>query len=292
VLGGITRHPAGRQRSPSVPSPYRASCDEQQQNSPKVSPAMTPVEQPFEGADQAFDPWAPADLSGIRCAGGWTSFHRRGLLHGLRLPRLRFAYRAPAHFVERTVRHGATLARLQFDEYLTEVTLQETFDSTDLLYLVFHGGQYSDGYHASLTATDWAIASGGFGYDGPLATVFDSCDLVDLAEVDWRLPWRNVGPRVRLIMGFRSQASIDPTTSQRGEAFAQAILAGEPLGPAWLRCASNTTFAGLDRPVVIGFGDDPDEAERVATTATLKSLIDLGNRKGPDVSIFASPGRP
>lgn len=230
---------------------------------------------------------APETPGGFDCsiAVGWVTYFERSGIARWRHPRLRYAYRAPAHFVERMVTRGARLASLSFDEHLDAEVLNARAPDADLLYLVTHGGQGSAGYQTALTNGDWRLAGSHLGQKGPTVAVFDTCDLVDRSSRTWRDFWSSgtVGRRLRLVLGFSSQATVSPLTSRRGDAFAQLILAGRPFAEAWLSAATGTIWPALDHPIVIALGDDEDDARKVARTASLHDLPEPRTTDRPHV---------
>jgi hypothetical protein len=219
---------------------------------------------------------AVASFVPVECslAIGWSTFFRRPFPKQLRFPKLRYAYRAPAHVLERLTTNGGVLSVLRFDEHFGGDTLDSQLAGVDLLYLSTHGGQGSHGYETALTHEDWRISAGRLGHGGPRAVVFDTCDLVDTRSQDWPDFWKNApfGPDLRLVLGFSSQATVSPETSCRGDAFGQLVLANEPLARAWLRAATGTIWPGLDKPIAIALGDSDEEARWFATSARLSDL--------------------
>jgi hypothetical protein len=92
--------------------------------------------------------------------------------------------------------------------------------------------------------------------------VFDTCDLVDLKDPLWWQHWVwNVGPSLRVLLGFASPATIEQSSTRRGRLFGERIVSGAPIGPSWLEAVHSTGYAGLDLGVAIGLGDSPNDAE-------------------------------
>lgn len=246
---------------------------------------MTAATYSNESARSYAESYASFSDVGFSVAIGWSTFFQRPLLKRIRYPRLRYAYRAPAYVLERLATHGCRLTSLQFDERLTGAAIDKQLVGVDLLYLSTHGGQGPQGYETALTNEEWRIVASQLGHGGPRVVVFDTCDLVDRRSADWRTFWMRgaVGPHLRLVLGFSSQATVSPETSRRGDAFAQLLLAGEPVARAWLRATANTGWRGLDRPVAIALGDTPQEARWIATAATMDSLPGLRTADTPFV---------
>lgn len=198
-----------------------------------------------------------------------------------RLWSLRFAYRAPSFFAaqmaQKNVRHPVGF--LTFDDSLradqldgTQAKIQE---DVEILYLTTHGSCSSRQYTAYLHGADWRPVQSGLGQRGPVVAGFDTCDLVDLSDPAWASPWQtsNIGPALRLILGFCSKADISEKPSQRGDGFAKEILAGVPFAEAWLRAVHTTSVhhQSCDYGIALALGDDPNDADHVLRNASLQA---------------------
>jgi len=94
---------------------------------------------------------------------------------------------------------------------------------------------------------------------------------------------RSVGPSLRLLLGFASPASIEHVSTTRARQFAEEILSGAPIGPAWLRAVHDTGYVGLDVGVAIGFGDSAADAKWALRGLTLDDLPAI--RKTPTATV-------
>jgi hypothetical protein len=210
---------------------------------------------------------------------GWSShFHRTGLrnlYHHYR--KLRYAYRAPAFFMEAMLANNATIKFLRFDESLVSADLngnsKQLAESVDLVYFSSHGEYKAHSYSLILHGSEWKPCDQGLGADSLSVAVFDTCDLLDLNDSAWHNAWvSSVGPHFRLLLGFASPATVATDSTARGKAFAEKIIRGDPLGPAWLQAVHGTAYAGADLGVAIGFGDDSADADWALHDMTLADL--------------------
>ncbi|EFG78421.1 hypothetical protein HMPREF0591_1664 [Mycobacterium parascrofulaceum ATCC BAA-614] len=198
---------------------------------------------------------------------GWSTHFPGSLIRKFTYRQLRYAYRSPSFVADAMLARGSHLRFFTFDERLTARDLDGTAnaiaDSIDLLYVASHG-EYSRGsstYKFILHSGEWLVPSGNFGAAGPSVAVFDTCDLIDLADPQWHKAWRTAGPQLRLVLGFASPATSALDSTLRGQDFADSILAGDPIGPAWLRAVHANSYPGRDRAIAIGLGDDPADAD-------------------------------
>jgi hypothetical protein len=179
---------------------------------------------------------------------------------------LRYAYRAPAFFAEAMIADGATIKFLRFDEALTAPDLDGTSarlaESVDFFYCASHGEYKTSSYSLILHNADWKPSAKGLGTNRLVVAVFDTCDLLDLKDPKWPNPWiASSGPHLRLLLGFASPATVATDSTARGKAFANKIISGDPIGPAWLEAVHSTAYAGADLGVAIGFGDTTADAD-------------------------------
>ena len=197
---------------------------------------------------------------------GWSTEFNRSFRERLQYRRLRYAYRGPSFFASAMVNAGHRVKFMRFDEGLRAPDLDGTTDrisdGVDLLYVSTHGECRKSEYQAILYDANWRPCANGFGDSGPSVAVFETCDLIKLADADWHKPWvASAGPSLRLLLGFASLATIEQVSTKRGRLFAERILSGAPIGAAWLEAVHSTGFTGLDIGVAIGFGDSASDAD-------------------------------
>jgi hypothetical protein len=222
------------------------------------------------------DPLRATSLRKPSIGVGWSSHFERPGLQSFFYRKLRYAYRAPTFFLEAMLANNATVKFLRFDEALACADLDGTTgqlaESADVVYFASHGEYKAHGYSFILHGSDWRPCTKGLGTSSSVA-VFDTCDLVDLSDPSWRNAWiSSVGSYLRLLLGFASPATVATNSTIRGKGFAEQIIAGEPLGPAWLDAVHETAYAGADVGVAIGFGDDQVDAEWALHKMTLNDL--------------------
>ncbi|WP_159425470.1 DUF6345 domain-containing protein [Streptomyces sp. fd1-xmd] len=210
----------------------------------------------------------------LRLGVGWSTHFDRPWPMRIFYRRLRYAYRAPSLFVERMLDTGSSIGFLRFDEELLAEDLDGTrtslADAVDFLYLSTHGETKSADYKVVLHGADWSPAASGLGAGGPVVAVFDTCDLLDLSEVNWMDPWsQGAGSVLRLILGFASPAAFDKSASLRGAAFAENLQAGIPIAQSWLIAVHQTSLPDTDVGVAIAIGDDDDDADYILHHSTL-----------------------
>jgi hypothetical protein len=197
---------------------------------------------------------------------GWSSHFKRSGLKSLLYRKLRYAYRAPAFFAEAMLADGANIKILRFDEALVAADLDGTSgqlaESVEFFYCASHGEYKTPSYSLILHDADWKPCAKGLGTSRLAVAVFDTCDLLDLNDPVWPNQWvSSAGLHLRLLLGFASPATVATDSTARGRAFANKIIAGDPIGSAWLEAVHGTAYAGADLGVAIGFGDDPADAD-------------------------------
>lgn len=204
---------------------------------------------------------------------GWcTRFRRRG--GQWFAPRdLQSAYRAPSLFAQQMVRNGA-LHHL--------VTCDEDFDPTgswcpfrSITYLCSHGRLVDGAYRLSIHDRDIDLR----GIRAEIV-VIDACDVIDQHPA---ASWLNqLHPYVRIVLGFQGRATNDPGSALRGRVFADLLLAGDPVGDAWINAVTQTAHFGpygpYDNPAVIAIGDTTAEAKHIAWAADIDEVLRLGPR--------------
>jgi hypothetical protein len=217
----------------------------------------------------------------------WSTHFQRSGFNQLLYRRLRYAYRAPSLFLEGMLAAGADIRLVTFDENLVDTDLGQAgaAQQVDLLYVATHGMNGATGFELALHANDWALASGGFGDQGPAVVIFDCCDLVHPTATGWDRHWRTdkLGRSLRLVLGFSSPASVSRQASVRGTAFAHE-LATKPVTDAWFASIQNTSYVGTDKPVAIAFGDSDADARNVLDHARLNSLPGPRSQPTPGVA--------
>lgn len=216
-------------------------------------------------------------LSHVSLGIGWSSHFKRSGLQSLLYRKLRYAYRAPAFFAEGMLASGVNVSFLRFDETLRTADLDGTkdrlADSVELFYCASHGEYKPSSYSLILHQANWKPCNTGLGKNKLAVAIFDTCDLIDLNDNGWPNPWiTSAGPNLRLLLGFASPATVATDSTARGKAFASKIIAGDPIGPAWLEAVHSTAYAGADLGVAVGFGDDPGDADWALHTMTLADL--------------------
>jgi hypothetical protein len=206
----------------------------------------------------------------------WATHFQRPLTKRLTYRRLRYAYRAPALFLQGMLSSGADIELVAFDENLTDADLGPGggAQQVDILYVATHGMTSAAGFELALHGNDWSLLSGGLGTAGPAIVIFDACNLADPSVAGWETTWRTdqLGTEVRLILGFSSPASVSKQTSIRGTAFAQELYNKLPVTDAWFASIQNTTYVGTDQPLAIALGDDDADAKNVLDHLRIDAL--------------------
>lgn len=192
--------------------------------------------------------------------------------------RLRYAYRAPAFFIDRMIGRGAGIEFLRFDDKVSAADLDgassQLATDVDILYVSSHGATDSSGYRVVLHSGEWRPVLGGLGHENPAVIVFDTCDLVDLSDPTWASLWEHstVGKALRIVLGFSSPATVSQATSIRGLAFVDNLERGDTFADAWMGAIYSTRYQGTDIPVVLGFGDDQHDAHSALNNASLSAM--------------------
>jgi hypothetical protein len=207
---------------------------------------------------------------------GWSTEFDRGWQR-LWYRRLRYAYRAPSFFADLFLEKGYSINFVRFDESLLLRDLDGTSgritENVDLLYIATHGESHNSGYRVALRDQDWAPFASSFGCSGPSVAVFDTCDLINLGDANWLGSWvSNVGSSLRLLLGFASLATFAHDSTRRGQRFAEMILAGDPIGPSWLKAVHSTSYPGLDVGIAVAFGDSSSDAKWALRELKLSDL--------------------
>lgn len=158
-------------------------------------------------------------------------------------------------------------------------TIQE---DVDILFITSHGEFLPGGYHALLHQANWLPSITGIGQAKLAVAVFDTCFLIDGSR-NWRAQWTtaNLGPSLRLLLGFDGLAAIDRPSALRGRAFAENLLHGKPFAESWIQAVHSTTTSQYSRAVAIAIGDTQMDAQNVLNTASLSSMP--GSRKSGQV---------
>lgn len=230
-----------------------------------------PVSEPFDG-------------SKISIGAAWSTDFKHPLDRRIFF-RLRHSYRAPDFFVARMVRGKSHVGFVTFDEGFTLDRLSGTTaqiqEEVEIMYLSTHGSCTSGLYCAHLYANDWIPTQHGLGKTGPAIIVFDTCDLIDPNDPSWTNHWKgnNVGPALRLVLGFAGPADSGKKPSRRGDGFAREMLRGKPVAKGWLTAVHQTSISHQDNDhgIAIALGDSPSDAQHVLDNVT------LGNWPGPRI---------
>lgn len=175
------------------------------------------------------------------------------------------------------IANGGHIRFIGIDERLSasdfDGSQQMLADSVDLLYVASHGEYTSAStYRLILHADEWSVSGLNLGAGGPSVAVFDTCDLLDLNDPQWPTAWRSAGAALRLLLGFASPATVATDSTLRGQVFAEKIVGGDPIGPAWLQAVHATSYAGIDLAVAVGFGDTAEDANWALREMTLADL--------------------
>jgi hypothetical protein len=134
-------------------------------------------------------------------------------------------------------------------------------EAVDVLYVCCHGRLKQGNFEVVMHADDWAPATSGLDGNGPLVAVFDACNLLDPSDPSWDGPWASQPrPRLRLVLGFASLATVNKAAALRGEDFADRLARGDPVAGAWLAAVRSHDAHGRDRPVAVAFGASASEA--------------------------------
>lgn len=214
----------------------------------------------------------------------WSTFFRR---RGLTLyPQLVHAYRAPMLFGTEAGRGGALRGEVgAVDELVLGADYDgdraRNADGFDLLYISAHGRLRSGEFELLLHSDEWRPADAGLDGSGPRIAVFDACDLLDPQDPNWDAPWASRRrPRLRLVLGFGSLATVSRGSALRGQEFARRLQRGEPVVTAWIGAVTSCSGHRRDRPVGIAFGKDAAEADDLLDNATLNEVLALPELAG------------
>lgn len=218
----------------------------------------------------------------------WCGRFERDFLDKILTPDLQYAYRAPSLFHSVLIQTGAVrsgavkIEHFCFDEALQLRKLSgpsaQLLD-VDILYVTTHGIFRRNGYEAMLTSSlptsrSWAPNVTGIGYSGPKVAIFDTCWLIDPSQ-PWRLLWQNnLGPKLRIMLGFTGPAAIDRGSATRGGAFALNLANGRTFADAWLDSVTHTTTSQYKKAIAIGIGDAKEDARSTLEKASLTNLPD------------------
>jgi len=216
-------------------------------------------------------------MAALRIGVAWsTHFPGGGWLNKIRYRRLRYSYRAPSFVAEGMTAGGNVLSFLRFDEGLTLADLDGTTtalaSAVDFFYVSSHGTCSSSQYKLILHSGEWPVSGADLGNLGPAVATFDTCDLVDLTDANWQAPWQTAGLSLRLLLGFASPATVAENSTLRGREFTAKILAGDPIGPAWLQAVHQNGYPNTDQAIALGFGDDQADADWALHDMTLADL--------------------
>lgn len=233
----------------------------------------------------------------VAFGGSWcTHFRRRGLTtYG----RLAWSYRAVGLCGSTLEQEGVSdLRQLACDEAFDAANFDgsrggQAADGLDLLYIAAHGELRRQVFTAVLHASEWEPSAGGLdGASGPRVAVFDACNLVDLSDAGWPTPWEAATrPRLRLVCGFASNATVGKGPTERGREFAALIAANHSVAGAWLRAVvAHSSWLQPDTAVVLGFGADAADANAVLD-ASLVDLLAFPALTGPATVVARSARR-
>lgn len=213
-----------------------------------------------------------------------TFFNRPGLLTPITVPTLKYAYRAPSLFASKMTDAGHVVRCLGCDEELrvsdVDGTHRSMHDEVEFLYFASHGRFEPAGYEAFLEIANWVPAATGLGKSKLKVVVFDTCELIDGTK-NWQALWAtvNLGPTVRLLLGFDGSAALDQGHARRGSAFAEHLLNGKTFAYSWIRAVRSTSRSQFSRAVAIGIGDSPSDASSILNSANLTSTLPVRSAK-------------
>jgi hypothetical protein len=206
--------------------------------------------------------------------------------------RLPDAHRPPALFASfAAARLGASVTIISLDEQLSGSALAEAAEAADLLYICSHGEFRSHEYKVVLHNDEWYPSRTGLGRRGPSVAVFDTCFTLDPNDSNWSLRWLNgIGPNLRLVLGFGSEAPMDRRATSRALHFIDRLEAGFGLGSAWLWAVHETTpkrFLGA----AIAIGDLVSQT-RFSDPIEIIERASLADLPLPPLTNPSLPGRP
>jgi hypothetical protein len=207
----------------------------------------------------------------------WCTFFKRSFW--TRRGDLRDAYRAPGLFATKMQAAAHGVEFVVCDEPLEvadfDGTRRRLQDNVDLLYLLSHGSFSAVGYDALLHSADWAPRATGIGQARLSVVVFDTCELIKTAAIpNWQAVWgaANLGTSLRLLLGFDGTAALDRKSAERGQAFAENLLAGSTFADAWITAVRRHVRSQYRRAVAIGVGDTIPDAQAALNTASLSAM--------------------
>jgi hypothetical protein len=148
-------------------------------------------------------------------------------------------------------------------------------NDVQLLYVMTHGEFKNTGYEVCLHSADWVPGTTGIGQNNLAVAVFDTCGLIDKSSIpNWQAVWRtaNVGPTVRLLLGFDGPVLIDRASGLRGKAFAENLLSGNTFADAWIGAVHSTVPSSSGKAVAIGIGDHAAGAQNILDTASISFM--------------------
>jgi len=204
----------------------------------------------------------------------WCTFFKRRTWHQFSL-HLPDAYRPPSLFASVMRENGYNVQFLLCDEFLDVTDLDGTKrklpDNVDLLYFLTHGELSKSGFEALLHTVNWQPGGpGGIGDSKLSVAVFDACHLINTSKKkDATSVWgaANLGPTLRLLLGFDGPANLDQDMAKRGKAFAENLIKGKTFADAWLQAVNSTSQS--NKPVAIGIGDSKSAASSILNSARL-----------------------
>jgi uncharacterized protein DUF6345 len=218
----------------------------------------------------------------------WCSiFKRPGVFAPISFRALKYAYRAPSLFASKMTTAGYPVRSFACDEELRlavfDGSVRTIHDEVDFLYFASHGRFEPTGCEAFLHLTDWLPLTTGVGKSKLKIIVFDTCEMI-IGSRDRTAEWSkvNMGPNVRMILGFDGSAASDQQRALRGLAFAEALLQGRTIAYSWIKAVRSTSTSQYSRAVAIGLGDDDADAQSVLRSATLAAIP--GVRTGNSLS--------
>jgi hypothetical protein len=213
----------------------------------------------------------------------WCTQFKRRTLNPLRSLNLPEAYRAASLFASQMRTGGHEVEFLFCDELLRlsdfDGSQRTLADTVDLLYIVSHGelNQSTASFEALLKYKNWQPGgNNGIGHSRLIAAVFDTCHLIHTKRKrDSQAVWGSaqLGPNVRLLLGFDGVAPMSYDLAERGYAFAENLIAKQQtFATAWLRAVDSTNPPDSTKPVAIGIGGSRQDAKSVVDTASLAQL--------------------
>ena len=203
----------------------------------------------------------------------WCGSFERREWYRPRPSKLTAAHHSVVLFSDVMIQKGGSLTRLQCDDRFGIEPVEPT---SQIQYFCTHGVFDEDGY-SYLTSRAQADPTR---FQSPVV-VADTCYLVGRDHKTSKLAWESkpLSLDVRLILGCRTQITIDPGAAKRGEDFAEIISGNSgamSISAAWsfaMQTNRPTPEEDYDSPVAIGIGDTAVEARKALEATSIDQLM-------------------